>query len=293
MLPDDTGSENTHTQALSAFNSDGYTLGANNDGATNVNQNNKNYVGWLWDAGSSTVTNTSGSNDSQVRANPTAGFSIVTGSGNSGTYGHGLGVKPDLVIVKQRNNSVAWAVAHSALGTMKDNIMYLNGNAASVTSSNFWGSSDFDTSVFPVSSNICTSGATFVAYCFANVEGYCRIGSFENPSSSIGAFVYCGFRPAFILGRCARNISSSSGAGDWVIQDTTRNPFNNPSDNNTIAVNVANAEDNYYAATQVAVDILSNGFKIRHSNSSPLGDPGRLYIFMALAEHPFKTARAR
>ena len=86
--------------------------------------------------------------------------------------------------------------------------------------------------------------------------------------------------------KCAVNISSSSGSGDWIIIDTTRNPTNNPSDNNTIAANVVNAEDGYYTASQGAVDILSNGFKIRHPNSSPGGDPGRLYLYAAWAEAP-------
>ncbi len=93
--------------------------------------------------------------------------------------------------------------------------------------------------------------------------------------------------------KCAINISSSSSLGDWIIKDLSRSPFNNPSDGNTLVANVNNAEDNYYGAGQAAIDILSNGFKIRHPNSSPGGDPGRLYIYAAWAESPFKNSRAQ
>jgi hypothetical protein len=296
LLPDDQGTEGTHTAALSGFTSDGYTLGSNNDGATNVNQDSKNYVGWLWDAGSSTVTNNDGNRTSNVRASAASGFSIVSWNGNrtSGTtLGHGLSAAPELIIAKNRETSTNWMVYHKAAG--HSGYLALNTNAAFGTASSVWNNTAPTNSVFTVGQDTESNGDgdDMIAYCFTSVDGYCKVGSFENPSSSLGAFVHCGFRPAFILAKCAKNISSSSGAGDWIIKDTTRSPFNNPSDGNTLASNVANSEDGYYSATQAAVDILSNGFKIRHPNSSPLGDPGRLYIFLAIAEHPFKTARAR
>ena len=296
LLTDGQGTEATHTAALSGFTSDGYTLGSNNDGATNVNQDSKNYAGWLWDAGSSTVTNNDGNRTSNVRASAASGFSIVSWNGNrsSGTtLGHGLSAAPELIIAKNRDTSTNWMVYHKATG--HGGYLGLNLTAAFASASSVWDNTAPTNSVFTVGQDTESNGDgdDMIAYCFTSVEGYCKVGSFENPSSSEGAFVYCGFRPAFILGKCAKNISSSSGAGDWVIRDTARSPYNNPSDGNTLVANVANAEDNYYAATQAAVDILSNGFKIRHPNSSPLGDPGRLYIFMAIAEHPFKTARAR
>ena len=128
-----------------------------------------------------------------------------------------------------------------------------------------------------------------IFYAWTSIEGFCKIGSFINPSSSDGAFVNLGFKPALIFAKCAINISSSNNLGDWIVKDSSRSPFNNPSDGNTLIWNEAYAEDNYYSASQVAIDILSNGFKIRHPGSSPLGDPGRRYVFAAWAENPFAS----
>ena len=234
-------------------------------------------------AGSS---NFDGSIQATAKANQTAGFSIVTGSGNSGTVGHGLNAKPDLVIVKQRNNTVAWAVAHSGLGAMKDNIIYLNGLNANTTSSNFWGSSNFDSSVFPISSNICTSGATFVAYCFAAVAGYSAFGSYNGNGSDDGPFVYTGFRPKFILTKAYS--SNSNNNNNWNIHDTSRDPHNEASE--ILAPNNANVTlDNAHTG----IDILSNGFKLKGDTNGQSNYNGWDYIYYAVAEHPFKTARAR
>jgi len=130
------------------------------------------------------------------------------------------------------------------------------------------------------------SGSDYIAYCWHDVSGLQKFGSYENTSSTEGAFVELGFKPAVLIFKCAENISSSSGLGDWIIKDTTRSPINNPSDNNTLVLNVSNAEDGYYTDSQAAVDILSNGFKIRHPNRSRGGDTGRLYIYAAWAEAP-------
>ena len=132
-----------------------------------------------------------------------------------------------------------------------------------------------------------------IYYIWHSVPGFSSFGDFVNPSSTHGAYVYCGFRPALIIAKCAEDLGGGSGVGDWIIKDTTRSPFNHPTDGNTLVANVSNAEDNYYTAGQAKVDILSNGFKIQHPNSSPLGDTGRRYIYCAWAEHPFKQSLAR
>ena len=276
-----TNAELTESNSLTAFNSDGFTVG-NNSSNSQVNASGFTYVGWTWDGGTSTVSNTDGSITSSVRANASAGFSIVTGSGNSGTVGHGLNATPDLVIVKQRNNAVGWAVAHSALGAMKDNIIYLNGTAANTNSSNFWGSDNFDSSVFPLSSNILTSGATFVAYCFTAVSGYSSFGKYTGNGSTNGPFVYTGHRSRWLMVK-----RTDSSGNSWVIVDTARNSFN-PVD--TALYADSSAAD--YAPGQDWAAIFSNGFQPR-ATYGEVNASGATYVYASFAEHPFKTARAR
>ena len=285
LQPNSTATEGSAgSNDLTSFDSNGFSLGSNNA----VNQSSRTYVSWNWDAGTgSPVTNNDGSIASQVRAQPSAGFSIVAWSGQSGTntVGHGLNAAPELIILKGRNNAGAWVVGSDYIGW--GNRLELNGTGAASPASADFNSTAPTSSVFTAGSN--QSSGNKVAYCFAPVAGYSAVGSYTNPSSSDAAFVYLGFRPAFLIIRCAVNISSSSGSGDWLIKDTTRSPSNNPSDGNNLVANVSAAEDSHYSASQAAIDILSNGFKIRHPNSSPGGDPGRLYLFYAVAENPFQA----
>ena len=235
---------------------------------------------------------------STVRANPSAGFSIckitTPSSDTVYTFGHGLNKVPKFIIYRIYDQSSVWWVHSADLGVNK--YLYLHGTNAVATNNNVFNNTAPTNSVitdYASNANHLNEGRDMIYYCFAPVEGYSSFGSFQNPSSSEGAFVHLGFKPALLMVKCALNISSSSGAGDWIIKDSTRSPFNNPSDGNTLVANVANAEDGYYGAGQAAIDILSNGFKIRHPNSSPAGDTGRLYIYAAWAESPFKTARAQ
>ena len=274
---------------LSSFDSAGFSVTSGSIGDDYVNKSGVTYVSWAWDAGTSTATNTDGSITSNVRANQSAGFSIVsyTGDGSgTDTIGHGLNDAPSLVITKSRGTTGSWRVFTDVggtwkLGNLNNTDAFVNATVSAPTSS-----------VFSIDGN-SNASTTHIAYCFAPVASYSAFGDFINPSSTDGAFVYCGFKPAFILAKCAENISSSSGLGHWILKDTTRSPYNDPSDGNTLVANVDAAEDDFFNANQAAVDILSNGFKIRHPNSAPLGDTGRRYIFAAFASHPFKTARAR
>tara|TARA_B100001109_G_scaffold230813_1_gene207608 strand:- start:194 stop:1912 length:1719 start_codon:yes stop_codon:yes gene_type:complete len=239
---------------------------------------------------------------STVRARPEAGFSIssFTGTGSAGSVAHNLNKEPELIILKGRNFADNWRVYHKDLdATSPANyyvILELNNAISSNQGASFMNSTKPGKSVFSLGTDSAVNGSTrtMIAYCWTSIEGYSSIGSFENPSSSEGAFVFCGFKPKLIIAKCVKNISSSSGLGDWMIYDTSRLPFNNPGDNNHLYANQAHAEDTFYSSGQGAIDILSNGFKIRHPNSSPLGDPGRLYIYAAWAESPFASqARAR
>ena len=282
-----------------------------------------NTIAWSYDSGSgpycymrgieidgkilvdSGVTITTPSIPSTVRSSPESGFSITkwTGNGTNGaTVAHNLsGAENGMIIVKNASSTVGpwWAVYHKSLTTGKvlglnsiqpefDETYLTRGIIENVTSSTFTC-----TSGSAGSETANGSGDEHIAYAWAPIENFSSFGSYENPSSSQGAFVFLGFKPELLIIKCARQGTSTSGLGDWIIKDSTRSPFNNPSDGNTLVANVNNAEDNYYNPGQAAIDFLSNGFKIRHPNSSPGGDPGRIYIYAAWAESPFKTARAQ
>lgn len=231
---------------------------------------------------------------STVRARPDAGFSIVKWDATSSaeTIAHGLD-KPKFIIMKSPDTySSPYLIYHEDVGSS----YYLDFGNGAASSNNLVYTNAPTSNVFSPGNGIVNTSSygEMIAYCWSEVEGFSKFGSFENPSSSEGAFVFLNFKPALIIAKCVKNISSSSGAGDWMIYDTARSPFNNPADTNSLVVNVANSEDGYYAQTQASIDILSNGFKIRHPNSSPLGDPGRLYIYAAWSEHPFASnSRAR
>ena len=271
--------------SLTAFNSDGFNLNT----AIGVNASSTTYAAWCWDAGTSTVTNTQGSITSQVRANVSAGFSVVTytptsnwTSNANATVGHGLGVKPALIIAKNRDRSVYWSVYHSSLGAA--NWLRLNTTDAAVTTT-VWG----NPAVEPTST-VFTFGDDFsvgyyanekiVAYCFAPVTGYSSFGSYTGNGSSDGPFVYTGFRPRWVM------LKQSSGSGTgWQIHDTSRNTYNVM--NNRLQPSNSDAESTYTTS-----DFLSNGFKLRDSDPSWNGN-GATYIYAAFAENPFQFSRAR
>jgi len=267
---------------VSAYNSDGFTATAGSLGLGSFNATNDTYVAWTWDAGSSTVSNTDGSITSQVRANPSAGFSIVTytGTASDATVGHGLGITPELLFVKNRTTSFDWAVYHSALGGTK--YLDLNTTDQAVAADGRWNNTDPTTTVFSVGNSTATGKAPndYVAYCFAPVEGFSSFGSYTGNASSDGPFVYTGFRPRWIL------IKSSSNTETWNIYDTTR-------DTDNVLSTYLQAQSSAAEGTNHAFDILSNGFKLRWPSAGAGNTSGATYIYAAFAEHPFKTSRAR
>jgi hypothetical protein len=283
-----TAAEATDTGGLTAFNSDGFSLGTD----TKYNNNAATYAGWCWDAGSSTVTNTQGSITSSVRANTSAGFSIVTYTGNltqGASVGHGLGVAPSMIIVKNRSSSgPSWAVGHTALGGW-NKVLYLNLTDAVATQPEPFNGTTPSSTVFQLwdSSSTNSNGANYVAYCFAAVAGYSSFGSYTGGGSEY-PFVYCGFRPRFIL---IKNATTGGTYYDWFMLDTARNPYNfgslNSDSQYTLFANTSGQEQQW-----VSLDILSNGFRVI-DQSVTINASGSTFVFAAFAEAPFQTARAR
>ena len=272
--------ETTETTGLTAFGTTGFTIGA----LAQMNTNAATYVGWQWNAGGSTVTNTSGTISAQVRANATAGFSVVTytGTGVAATIGHGLGVAPKMIIVKRRNSAVNWPVYNSNIGNT--NYLQLNStvNSTAQGANNFWNSTNPTSSVFSVGTITDTnaSGGTYVAYCFAAVAGYSAFGSYTGNGSTDGPFVYLGFRPRLVMTK------RTDATSQWYIIDTARDLYNS-----TANILIPNSNVAESSNTQ-QYDELSNGFKLRSTNVDNNASGGT-YIYMAFAENPFKFANAR
>jgi len=284
LFPNETTADQSNTDRITSFNSNGFSVGT----GLGTNANTETYVGWQWNAGGSTVTNTSGSITSTVSAGATQGFSVVTYTGNStsgATVGHGLGVAPSMVIVKARGtpNSIArsWFVYHSSLGGTK--FIYLDLTSAAQTGSTVWNNTNPSSTVFTLGNenSVNMSANNYVAYCFSEVAGYSKFGSYTGNGSTDGPFVYLGFRPRYIL------IKETDAANQWVILDTSRDTYNYT--RNELQANASSAE-----IVNRNVDIISNGFKFREGAAgSGVNANGGTYIYAAFAENPFKYSLAR
>lgn len=279
-----TGAENTNNADgyLSAFTSDGYTM--TNGGVTGnlVKGNGYTYVDWLWKANGTGVSNTAGSITSTVSAGTLQGFSIVTYTGNStngATVGHGLGVTPRMVIIKNRTDAATnWGIYHSGLTSVNYYLQFDTSAQTNYGSSFISPSSTLLTLAGP-SSVINTTAKNYVAYCFAEVAGFSKFGSYTGNGSDDGPFVWCGFRPRFIL------FKRTDSASDWRIHDTSRAVYN--ADSTALMPNLTNVED----TGSNVIDVLSNGFKCRDAGGFNVSSA--TYIFAAFAELPFKYANAR
>ena len=260
---------------LYQFTSDGFNLGSSG----NFNANGVTYVGWQWKANGAAVANNAGSITSQVSAGVAQGFSVVTytGTGANATVGHGLGVAPKIMFYKARSTTSDWLVLNRISGSMQYG--YLNQTAAFGTAGQALPTSTVMSLGGGAPEN--ASGQTYVAYCFSEVAGYSKFGSYVGNGSADGPFVYCGFRPRYVMGK------STSAVGEWRIFDTARDSFN--AAQSELFANLSNAETTNVA---YSTDILSNGFKPRNTNTG-LNDAGVTYIFMAFAEAPFKNSLAR
>jgi hypothetical protein len=278
LIPNGTDAEQTITDGITSFNSNGFTLGANGS----YNQSTRSIVAWQWDAGSSTVTNTNGTISSQVRANPTAGFSVVTytGTGANATVGHGLGVAPKRGLVNSTGN---WPVYHAGL-TSASYVIYMNLTNAQASNPSAWNSTAPTSNVFSigVDTDENTNTGTYVAYCFAEIAGFSKFGSYTGNGSADGSFVYLGFRPKFVM------IKRTDVAASWIILDTIRDTYNVAQ--NLLYPNQAVAEGAGGATKQM--DIISNGFKLRGIDAE-INASGGTYIYMAFAESPFQNSNSR
>jgi len=267
-----TDGEQTLAQSLKSFDSDGFTLGTGTNGY--VNTNGSTTVSWNWLASNTTASNTDGSITSTVSANTTSGFSIVsyTGTGSVATVGHGLGVTPKIVLIKNRDDGTTdWLYYTTQIDGSLDSLRFNNTNAKSDS-----GFSLPTSSVFSINGSSSTgfSGQNYIAYCFAEKQGFSKFGSYIGNGSTDGTFVYTGFKPAFVI------IKVSSTTNDWSMYDNQRDPINQV--DNYLQPNTSLAE---VSDTGKGTDFLSNGFKLRTTHGTH-NTSGASYIYMAFAEEP-------
>ena len=274
-----------YSGAAITFTSNGYDMGASSGGQGNASGNS--YVSWNWFAGGSTVTNNNGSISSQVRASTTSGVSIVTYTGNgqdAATVGHGLGVAPQIVLVKRRNASDDWRMnVGPVLESGKEgHSLKWNSAGGENDANNLFNSTNPSSTVFTLGSSpdadVNSNGSTYVAYCFAAVEGFSSFGRYMGNGATNGRVIFTGFKPAWVM------IKTTQQAGDWVIIDSTRSATNPR--NKRLDANASDAEQ-----TEIIHDFLANGFKLRSSSASK-NPNSEIQVYWAFAEAPFKYARA-
>jgi len=273
LMQNTTNGNDTNPEFLKSFTSDGYTLGLGD----RVNKSSTNLVSWNWKANGAGSSNTDGSiNTTKTSANTTSGCSIITYTGNAtagATIGHGMGIKPSMIIIKELAGGNDWIVYTQALTANK--ILYLNSTAGENDNNVFFNDTEPTTSLITLGSIGATngSGVAMIAYCFSNVKGFSKQGSYLGNGSTDGTFVYTGFKPAWIM------IKKSSAAGtNWFIFDDKRVGYN--PDNDYVSPNTNGAE-----GSTVYLDILSNGFKLK-ANESDVNTNGATYIYMAFAAEP-------
>ena len=257
---------------LRTFDSDGFSVGS--DGS--VNNNGENIVAWNWKANGQGSSNTDGSiNTTYTSANTTAGFSIstYTGTGSAATIGHGLGVKPSMIIVKNlSSSSYGWYIYHKSIAATHE--ILLNSNAAKDTTSQ-WNDTEPTSSVFSVGTAAATNGSgnNLVAYCFAEKTGYSKFGSYTGNGNADGTFVYTGFKPAWLL------VKQTTGASqNWYLWDNKRDSFNLA--DTPLKPDESLAESGIGAYN---IDMLSNGFKFRGTETQ-INASGETYIYMAFGQ---------
>ncbi len=271
IISNSNGAESTSSNGLTAFASDGFSVGTDGD----VNGNGNNIVSWNWKANGQGSSNTDGSiNTTYTSVNTTAGFSIskYVGTGSNATVGHGLGVAPKVVITKNLDTADNWTVYHESLGNTKG--AFLNLTNTPGTSSAYWNNTTPTSSVFSVGTEVPMnkSGDDIIAYCFAEKTGYSKFGSYVGNGNADGTFVYTGFKPAFLM------VKRTDTADTWIMYDNKRIGYN---PNNYFLQANSNAAE----SSSDRFDLLSNGFKPRY-DWTPINASGGTYIYMAFAEAP-------
>jgi cell wall assembly regulator SMI1 len=279
--PDTNSGESTNHAAgfISSANSDGFVITAGSSNLSNYDSGSNKQVAWCWKAGGSASSNSDGDITSSVSANQTAGFSIVTYTGTStatDTVGHGLGAKPGWIVIKDRGGTNHWCVAYP--DTLNNNqILQLN-----LTNAIFNDSAGFnDTVNTGTTSSVFVSGnggltgsnsTNYVAYCFVEKQGYNKFSTYSGNGSTDGTFVYTGFKPAWIL------LKKTGSGNNWNIFDNKRNTFN-------VVTQAIAAQESGTGQNADFIDFLSNGFKLRSTDSDVNGS-GSTYVYAAFAESP-------
>ena len=294
LVPNGTNSEGTATDAITAFTSTGYTVGANTSSGGfeddfNGTYNSPSYITWNWKAG--TTSGISGSpsiTPSGYSFSQTAGFSIIAYTGNNtvgATIPHGLGVAPAVIIFKRRDASnEKWSTYHhkAAASSPEDVHLELNDTTAASNDDSILNDTAPSSTLITMktSSSVNSNSIKYVAYCFSEIQGYSKHGSYEGNGNAYGPFIYTGFRPAWVM---TKSIDTTS---NWNIFDNKRSTFNDVDD--YIKANANAAEDT--GSSDIQMDFLSNGFKIRGNNDEINGS--ETFIYMAFAESPFVNSKS-
>ena len=286
-LTDSTNAEDDDQNRVQAFNTDGFQVGT----ASTVNENSQTYVAWQWKANGGTATATiseSGNNPAAtVQANTTAGFSIITytGTGASGTIAHGLGARPKMVWIKNRDANEGWFINAELITNNTNGGLHFNTDAEYTGGSNNMTDSSIDTNNIHVisSGNVNTDGQKYVAYVSTPIQGYSKFGVFHSDNNHDGTFVYLGFKPKLVI---AKNITQQHANHNWIMFDSvreTRNEIDNFLE--------ADKTDTETTSGRNEVDFLSNGFKARASYGDFNGGSNHEFIYYAWAEHPFVSSK--
>ena len=273
-----TSAEQSDGGDLSEFRTDGFRIGTNN----RSNQNTHTFVAWQWKAGTSFSNDASstsvGSIDSTGSVSTDAGFSIISWTSPNdsvATIAHGLGSVPTMIIMKKRGASGGWATYHQALGNT--HCLFLSTTAGKEDNDAVWNDTSPTSTVFTTGSDGALVNNTMIAYCFADVQGFSKMGSYMGNGSANGPMVYLGFKPAFVI---QKNASATQG---WQLQDNKREGYNGDND-------LLQPHDDAAESGVNRVDLLSNGFKVITTDAGQ-NTSGATYIYMAFAENPFVTSK--
>ena len=275
-----TGNDTTVSDALTSFNSDGFTLG--NDASNYINYNTATYVAWCWKAGTTSGLSGGSITPDAYSFNATSGTSIVKFEGNGSvgaTVVHGLGAVPKMIIIKGTDLYVNnWQVYH-VVGGNTGNYVFNNTDAFADDDSR-WNDTTPSSTVWTMGSGATVNynGRTFVAYLFSDIQGYSKFGSYTGNGNADGVFVYTGFRPAFLM------VKRTGGVGPYIVFDNKRAGYN--VSNYMLFAERTSAED---AGSTERVDLLSNGFKMLNSDVDHNG--AESYVYMAFAEAPFVNSK--
>ena len=261
-----TNAQGLATETISSFDTDGWTM--NNGGG--VNGSGAAFAAWNWKANGAGSANTDGTVNSTASVNTTAGFSIVSWTHNGSanyTVGHGLGTTPKMILAKTTSSSANWDIYHANITS--GNRLILNSTGGQV--SGYWGANTVNNNTFSVGSALASNGTTMIAYCFVEKQGFSKTAVYTGNGNADGAFIYTGFKPAFVM------IKHYTGGGnDWIIKDNK-----SPGSNVTTKILFPNAD--YSEGNGAYIDLLSNGFKLRNDEGNS-NDDGTVYLYLAFGQ---------